>query len=160
MHFPFLVGPIPRPLFFRGRKGGVEESFLQVQAALRPQPLCQLPLYRRQRPQQRTHCRKRRWQVWYGGYFFGNSCHCAPVPKIHKTPFNTARGSFGGRPFPSDRRSDRKIGSIKAHCSSLTSQRPYMGLVFRQIARAPLVCPVSATREPSFFCSSCERTIF
>ena len=27
-----------------------------------------------------THWWKRRWQVWYGGYFLGNSRHCAPVP--------------------------------------------------------------------------------
>ena len=28
----------------------------------------------------RTHCWKRRWQVWYGGYLLGSSRHCAPVP--------------------------------------------------------------------------------
>ena len=40
----------------------------------------------------RTHCWKRRWQVWYGGYFLGSSRHCAPVPKTHKIPLSTARG--------------------------------------------------------------------
>ena len=83
-----------------------------------------------------------------------------PVPKIHNTPFSTVRASFGGRPFPSGRRFDRRIGSSKAHCSSLSSQRPCMGLVRRQIARSPLVCLVSAALEPSFFSSGCQRTIF
>ena len=35
-----------------------------------------------------------------------------------------------------------------------------MGLVSRQIARAPLVCLASPALEPSFFSSGCERTIF
>jgi hypothetical protein len=39
----------------------------------------------------RTHCWKRLWQVWNGGYFSGSSRHCAPVPSTHNTPFSTAR---------------------------------------------------------------------
>src|SRR2546430_4253677 len=31
----------------------------------------------------RTQCWKRRWQVWYGGYFFGRSGHLHPRPNIH-----------------------------------------------------------------------------
>jgi hypothetical protein len=74
----------------------------------------------------RTHCWKRRWQVWYGGYLLGSSRHCAPVPKTHKTPLSTARGSCHGRPRPSERRFGRKIGSIRCHWASLSSHRPRM----------------------------------
>jgi hypothetical protein len=72
----------------------------------------------------RTHCWKRRWQVWNGGYFSGNSRHCAPVPSTHSTPFNTARVSCHGRPRLSARRAPRKTGSTVSHCSSVNSQRP------------------------------------
>lgn len=74
----------------------------------------------------RTHCWKRRWQVWYGGYFLGSSRHCAPVPKTHKIPLRTARVSCHGRPRPSERRFGRKIGSISCHWPSLSSHRPRM----------------------------------
>ncbi len=46
-----------------------------------------------------THCWKRRWQVWYGGYLRGKSIQGAPVLRIHRTPFSTSRGSRHGRPF-------------------------------------------------------------
>jgi hypothetical protein len=72
----------------------------------------------------RTHCWKRRWQVWYGGYFLGSSRHCAPVPKTHKIPLRTARVSCHGRPRPSERRFGRKIGSISCHGASLSPHRP------------------------------------
>jgi len=72
----------------------------------------------------RTHCWKRRWQVWYGGYLEGNSDHCAPLPNIHSTPFSTARVSCHGRPRLSSRRAGRRTGSTNAHCSSFSSQRP------------------------------------
>jgi hypothetical protein len=72
----------------------------------------------------RTHCWKRRWQVWKGGYRSGSSRHCAPVPSTHSTPFNTARVSCHGRPRPSLRRAGCRMGSNTAHCASLTSQRP------------------------------------
>jgi hypothetical protein len=78
----------------------------------------------------RTHCWKRRWQVWYGGYFLGSSRHCAPVPKTHKIPLRTARVSCHGRPRTSERRFGRKIGSISCHWASLSSHR--------------LACPPSA----------------
>jgi hypothetical protein len=74
----------------------------------------------------RTHCWKRRWQVWYGGYFLGSSRHCAPVPKTHKIPLRTARVSCHGRPRPSVRRWGRKIGSMTCHWASLSSHRPLM----------------------------------
>src|SRR5215469_18655207 len=61
----------------------------------------------------RTQCWKRRWQVWYGGYFLGSSRHCAPV--THRIPLSTARVSRHGRPRPSERRRGRKIGSISSH---------------------------------------------
>lgn len=74
----------------------------------------------------RTHCWKRRWQVWNGGYFSGNSRHCAPVPSTHNTPLSTARVSCHGRPRLSARRAPRSTGSTINHCSSVNSQRPAM----------------------------------
>jgi hypothetical protein len=74
----------------------------------------------------RTHCWKRRWQVWYGGYLWGSSRHCAPVPKTHRIPLSTARVSCHGRPRPSERRVGRKIGSMSCHWASLSSHRPRM----------------------------------
>lgn len=74
----------------------------------------------------RTHCWNRRWQVWNGGYFSGNSRHWAPVPSTHNTPFNTARVSCHGRPRLSARRAPRSTGSTITHCSSVNSQRPAM----------------------------------
>jgi hypothetical protein len=74
----------------------------------------------------RTHCWKRRWQVWYGGYLLGSSRHCAPVPNTHKIPLSTARVSCQGRPRPSARRFGRKIDSIRCHWASLSSHRPRM----------------------------------
>ena len=75
----------------------------------------------------RIHCWNRRWQVWYGGYFSGNSRHCAPVPSTHNTPFSTARVSCHGRPRLSSRRCGRSTGSTTIHCSSVSSQRPVIG---------------------------------
>ena len=72
----------------------------------------------------RTHCWNLRWQVWKGGYFSGNSRHCAPVPSTHSTPFNTARVSCHGRPRLSARRAPRSTGSTINHWSSVNSQRP------------------------------------
>ena len=74
----------------------------------------------------RTHCWKRRWQVWYGGYLVGNSRHCAPVPSTHRIPLSTARVSCHGRPRPSARRCGLKIGSMSFHWASLSSHRPRM----------------------------------
>lgn len=74
----------------------------------------------------RTHCWNRRWQVWKGGYFSGNSRHCAPVPSTHNTPFSTALVSCHGRPRLSARRAPRSTGSTSSHCSSVNSQRPAM----------------------------------
>ena len=79
----------------------------------------------------RTHCWKRRWQVWYGGYFEGSSDHCAPLPNIHSAPFSTARVSCHGRPRLSSRRAGRRTGSTNAHCSSVSSQRPAIAYLRR-----------------------------
>jgi hypothetical protein len=76
----------------------------------------------------RIHCWNRRWQVWYGGYFSGSSRHCAPVPSTQNTPFSTARVSCHGRPRLSSRRCGRSTGSMTAHCSSVSSQRPVTAL--------------------------------
>lgn len=75
----------------------------------------------------RTHCWKRRWQVWKGGYLSGNSRHWAPVPNTQSTPLSTERVSCQGRPRLSARRCGRKTGSTTAHCSSFSSQRPVIG---------------------------------
>ena len=76
----------------------------------------------------RIHCWNLRWQVWYGGYFSGNSRHCAPVPSTQNTPFSTARVSCHGRPRLSSRRCGRSTGSTTTHCSSVSSQRPVTAL--------------------------------
>jgi hypothetical protein len=70
------------------------------------------------------HCWKRRWQVWNGGYFSGNSRHCAPLPRTQNTPFSTERVLRHGRPRLSARRASRSTGSTTSHCSSVNSQRP------------------------------------
>jgi len=72
----------------------------------------------------RIHCWNRRWQVWYGGYFSGNSRHCAPVPSTHSTPFSTAHVSCHGRPRRAPAAVGRSTGSTSFHCSSVNSQRP------------------------------------
>jgi hypothetical protein len=55
---------------------------------------------RRNTPE-RTHCWRRRWQVWYGGKRPGMSCQRAPEREIHRMPFNVSRSSRLGRPLPS-----------------------------------------------------------
>ena len=76
---------------------------------------------------ERIHCWNRRWQVWYGGYFSGNSRRCAQVPSTQNTPLSTERVSCHGRPRLSARRAPRSTGSTTAHCSSVNSQRPAIG---------------------------------
>jgi len=69
-----------------------------------------------------THCWKRLWQVWYGGYLGGRSCQGAPVRNIHRIPFNTSRGSLGLRPLGSFGGVDAWIsGPILFHCSFVSS---------------------------------------
>ena len=46
------------------------------------------------------HSWKRLWHVWYGGYRWGRSIHCAPVRSIHNIPLSIGRSSRRGRPFP------------------------------------------------------------
>jgi hypothetical protein len=106
----------------------------------------------------RIHCWNLRWQVWYGGYFSGSSRHCAPVPSTQNTPLSTARVSCQGRPRLSSRRCGLSTGSITAHCSSVSSQRPVTALRGhpRAIPYAPvssLKCmslPVSSSTPPEF----------
>lgn len=70
----------------------------------------------------RTHCWKRLWHVWYGGYRSGKSFQGAPVRKIHKIPFNTSRESRAGRPLGSlGGIEDFRMGSNRFHCSSVSS---------------------------------------
>src|SRR6185437_4847533 len=70
----------------------------------------------------RTHCWKRRWQVWYGGYRSGISLQRDPLPNTHNTPLSTPRVSCQGRPRPSSRRCGFKTGPISSQSWSLTSQ--------------------------------------
>ena len=77
----------------------------------------------------RIHCWKRRWQVWYGGYFSGSSRHCAPVPSTQNTPFSTARVSCHGRPRLPGRSEEREripccvLQNVKLHSSSSVDRR-------------------------------------
>ena len=69
-----------------------------------------------------THCWKRRWQVWYGGYRCGKSFQGAPVLKIHRMASKTSRGSRAGRPLGSfGGLVDRIMGSNRFHCSFVSS---------------------------------------
>ena len=69
-----------------------------------------------------THCWKRLWHVWYGGYRCGRSFQGAPVRSIHRIPLNTCLGSRGGRPLGSlDGVNFTIIGSIRFHCSFVMS---------------------------------------
>jgi hypothetical protein len=81
---------------------------------------CSLPLP--------THRWNRRWHVWNGGYRSGSSRHWAPDPKIHNTPFKTARLSCHGRPRLSCLRASLSTGSTNNHCSSVKSHRPAISL--------------------------------
>jgi hypothetical protein len=76
---------------------------------------------RRQTPC-RTHCWKRLWHVWYGGYRGGKSFQGTPVRKIHKMPSKTSRGSRAGLPLGSlDGVDDTMMASIRFHCSLVSS---------------------------------------
>ncbi len=69
-----------------------------------------------------THCWKRLWQVWYGGYRASKSFQGAPVRNIHNIPFKTLRGSRGLRPRGSLRCfADSIMGSSRFHCSFVSS---------------------------------------
>jgi hypothetical protein len=71
---------------------------------------------------QRIHSWKRRWQVWYGGYLSGMSCHGAPVRKTHKMPFRISRSFTRGLPRPSFLLFGLgRCGLTTSHCSSLRS---------------------------------------
>ena len=93
-----LVGPIAKPPFWRSRMWHPRNASSKLSfprscryLASRRNASTSLP--------SRTHCWKRRWQVWYGGYFEESSDHCAPLPNIHSAvPFSTARVSCHGRP--------------------------------------------------------------
>jgi len=69
----------------------------------------------------------------------GNSRHCAPVRRIHSTPFSTARVSAGGRPRPSARRGNRNNGSTTAHSASVTSPRARIR-GFAELPAPPPLC--------------------
>ena len=70
----------------------------------------------------RTHCWKRRWQVWYGGNLSrGNSDHCAPVRRIHSTPSSTSRVSRQGRPRRFLSVPGSTNGFSNSHCASVSS---------------------------------------
>ena len=85
----------------------------------------------------RTHCWNRRWQVWYGGYFLGNSRYWTPVPKPTRFRYALRVGPAKGAPRPLERRFGRKIGSITSHWASLSPHHP----------RVPSFCPFSLTQK-------------
>ena len=82
-----------------------------------------------------THFRKRRWQVWYGVYRSGKSCHWASVRRIHSTPSISSRALRHDAPrVARDIRSFLGIsGSIKSHCSSVRFITTSSVLVGRKI---------------------------
>ena len=68
------------------------------------------------------------WQVWYGGYRSGRSFQCAPVLRIHKIPFKTARGSLTGLPWPiGPFCGSGNRGAKRSHCSFVMSMPFYEG---------------------------------
>jgi hypothetical protein len=89
------------------------------------------------------HCWKRRWQVWYGPYRSGRSCHGAPVRKTHNMPFSTCRASRQGLPRLSARRRcpNSTKGLIRSHCTSVRSAMP-------------LICLKGARESSSLFTSN------
>ena len=75
---------------------------------------------------ERCQCWNRRWQVWYGPYRAGRSCHGAPVRNTHNMPFRTCRASRQGLPRWSARRRcpNSTKGLIRSHCTSVRSAIP------------------------------------
>jgi hypothetical protein len=75
---------------------------------------------------------KRRWQVWYGPYRAGRSCHGAPVRNTHNMPFRTCRASRQGLPRLSARRCcpNSTKGRIRSHCTSVRSAMPLVCFKF------------------------------
>ena|SRR5215472_384754 len=84
----------------------------------------------------RSHCWKRRWQVWYGPYRGGKSCQGAPVRRIHSTPSSTWRALRQGRPRPSGRRFwfHSTKGLMSSHCMSVRSAMPFICINFTREA--------------------------
>jgi hypothetical protein len=81
---------------------------------------------------QRCHCWNRRWQVWYGPYRWGRSCHGAPVRNTHNMPSSTCRACRQGRPRLSARRcsANSTKGLIRFHCTSVRSAMPLICFKF------------------------------
>jgi len=80
----------------------------------------------------RCHCWKRRWQVWYGPYRRGRSCHGAPVRSTHNMPLSTCRAFRQGLPRLSARCRcpNSTKGLICSHCTSVRSAIPLICLNF------------------------------
>jgi hypothetical protein len=78
----------------------------------------------------RCHCWNRRWQVWYGPYRPGRSCHGAPVRSTHNIPLSTCRAFRQGLPRLSARRRcpNSTKGLICSHCTSVRSAIPLICL--------------------------------
>lgn len=88
---------------------------------------------------ERCQCWNRRWQVWYGPYRAGRSCHGAPVRNTHNTPSSTCRASRQGLPRLSARRCCPKStkGLIRSHCLSVRFDIPL--ICFKLIHKASLI---------------------
>ena len=68
----------------------------------------------------RAHCWKRRWQVWYGGYWLGKSRHRAPVLSTQRMPLSTSRAGVLGRPRLISEVSGSNKGEIMFHWGSVS----------------------------------------
>lgn len=109
---------LQRPLLRRG-EGRVDQDFTQDDRAARSRRPSARRWSRRLRRLERRPSRKRRWHAWHGGHREGEPCQGAPSVG---TPFMTAGGSAAhGRPRPSGRRREGKVGSGPAHWASVSS---------------------------------------
>ena len=81
-----------------------------------------------------THSWNRRWQVWYGGNLSGKSDQRAPERNIQRTPFITSRSARRGLPrVATSSGCLSNNGSIKTHCSSVSSSRRAIREVYQTI---------------------------
>ena len=69
----------------------------------------------------------------------GTSAHGAPVRKIHRIPFSTARRSLHGRPRPSLRGIGCEIKLSRISHWALVRSRSLLGIIFREVNISRLV---------------------
>lgn len=123
IHFdplPLLVFPTPRPLFFAGAKLPSIKASSQSNKDFSSRSAKNLRHTSSQTPSS-SHSRKRRQHVEGLGYLPGKSFQRAPVLRIQRIPYNTARLSAWGRPTRPFR-GVGSSGSIRFNCSSLINR--------------------------------------